>query len=44
MIVNIIICFNSIQNKLDGARVKSWVASFTQRLIESSKPDFQKSR
>ena len=41
MIVNIIICFNSISNKLDAKRVKAWITNFSQRLVESSKPEFQ---
>ena len=42
MIVNIIICYNSISNNLDTSRVKSWISKFSERLVESSKPDFQR--
>jgi len=40
MIVNIIICYNSISNNLDAAVVKEWIQNFSRRLVESSKPDF----
>eukprot|EP00347_Sterkiella_histriomuscorum_P023636 403333912 len=39
MIVNIIICFSSIQNKLDQNRVKGWISNFSARLIESCTPE-----
>lgn len=42
MIVNIIICFNSISNKLDANRVKSWISNFSTRFIESASPNFEK--
>ena len=42
MIVNIIICFNSISNKLEVGRVKTWISNFSSRLVESAKPDFHK--
>lgn len=42
MIVNIIICFNSICNKLETEHVRQWVQNFSKRLIESAKPEFQK--
>lgn len=42
MIVNIIICFNSISNKLEAARVKTWISNFSSRLVESAKPEFHK--
>ena len=41
-IVNIIICFNSICNKLDTEHVRMWVQNFAKRLIESSKPESEK--
>lgn len=40
IIVNIIICYNSISNKLDSERVKSWIKTFSERLIAASKKDF----
>lgn len=36
IIVNIIICYNSISNKLDSQRVKSWIQTFSERLIFAS--------
>jgi hypothetical protein len=36
IIVNIIICYNSISKKLDCERVKSWIQTFTDRLITAS--------
>ena len=41
IIVNIIICYNSISNKLEPERVKSWIMTFSERLIAASKQDFQ---
>ena len=40
MIVNIIICFNSISNMLKIEVVRSWIVDFSRRLIEAAKPDF----
>jgi hypothetical protein len=40
IIVNIIICYNSISNKLEPERVKSWIMTFSNRLIAASKQDF----
>ena len=37
IIVNIIICYNSISNKLDPDRVKSWIQTFSERLIAASR-------
>ena len=42
IIVNIIICYNSISNKLDSERVKPWIQTFSERLIAASKKDFNK--
>ena len=42
MIVNIIICFNSISNKLDSNRVKTWINNFSARLVDASKAEFSK--
>lgn len=42
IIVNIIICYNSISKKLDSERVKSWIQTFSERLIAASKKDFNK--
>lgn len=42
IIVNIIICYNSISNKLDPERVKSWIQTFSERLIAASKKGFNK--
>jgi hypothetical protein len=36
IIVNIIICYNSISKKLDSERVKNWISQFTERLITTS--------
>lgn len=36
IIVNIIICYNSISKKLDCERVKNWITTFTERLITAS--------
>jgi len=41
IIVNIIISYNSISNKLEPERVKSWIMTFSNRLIAASKKDFQ---
>lgn len=40
MIVNIIICFNSISNKLNAERVRKWISDFSKRLIGSAQPEF----
>jgi hypothetical protein len=40
IIVNIIICYNSISNKLDSERVKTWIKTFSERLIDASKKEF----
>jgi len=42
MIVNIIICYNQISNKLESGKVKNWIKNFVQRLVEASRPDFPK--
>jgi hypothetical protein len=42
IIVNIIICYNSISQKLDNERVKSWITTFSDRLITASRRDFNK--
>ena len=39
MIVKIISCFNSISNKLDIDRVRSWISDFSKRLIEAARPN-----
>jgi hypothetical protein len=40
VIVNIIISYNAISNKLEPERVKSWIMTFSERLIAGSKSDF----
>jgi hypothetical protein len=40
IIVNIIICYNAISNQLEPERVKSWIMTFSERLINASKKDF----
>ena len=42
IIVNIIICYNSISKKLDCERVKSWITTFSERLITASQRNFDK--
>ena len=36
MIVNIIICYNSISNTLKDERVREWIENFSKRLCEHS--------
>ena len=38
MIVNIIICFNSISNTLKDERVREWIEDFSKRLCDHSGP------
>lgn len=40
--MNIIICYNTVSNKLDSERVKSWITTFSERLINASRNDFIK--
>ena len=42
IIVNIIICYNSISKKLDSERVKNWIGMFSDRVITASNKDFNK--
>ena len=44
MIVNIIICFNSISNQLKQGHVRTWVKLFSQRLVAAASPGFSESR
>ena len=39
MIVNIIICFNSITNELNAEKVKDWLENFRVRLIQATKKE-----
>ena len=45
MIVNIIICYNSISNTLKDERVREWIGSFSQRLcdVQQWKPQDKRS-
>ena len=41
MIVNIIICFNSISNTLKDPRVREWIEDFSKRLCDHSHPQYK---
>ena len=41
MIVNIIICFNSISPTLSDGRVREWIEDFSKRLCDHSHPQYK---